>query len=247
VRLSGLLVLLTSRERGSDEEEGVVQMSQGYSLDGYIEVPDRIVAFKEKYPDGSLQGEWELREIGGDTFVVYVARAYRTPDDERPAVGTAWEPYPGKTPYTKDSELMNAETSAWGRAIVALGFLAQGEKVASANEVRARQADESNGSGRVPPSDKQLDLIEKLLKKSGADASDVPNMVSYCGANLTGGRQGSASKLIDRLTQGEGAAETVLGLGQAAEDWARAEPQVPVDTTDMAPAAATTADEQIPF
>jgi hypothetical protein len=222
-------------------------MADGYSLDGYIEVPDRILAFKEKYPDGTLQGDWSLEEVGDATFVVYVARAYRTADDERPAVGMAWEPYPGKTPYTKDSELMNAETSAWGRAIVALGFLAQGEKVASANEVRARQADESNGSGRVPPSDKQLDLIEKLLKKSGADASDVPNMVSYCGANLTGGRQGSASKLIDRLTQGEGAAETVLGLGQAAEDWARAEPQVPVDTTDMAPAAATTADEQIPF
>jgi hypothetical protein len=219
-------------------------MSDGYSLDGYIEVPDRIRAFKEQYPDGSLQGDWELKEIGGDTFVVYVARAYRTADDERPAVGMAWEPYPGKTPYTKDSELMNAETSAWGRAIVALGFLAQGEKVASANEVRARQ---SNGSGseRVAPSDKQLDLIERLVKKHGGDPADVPNMVSYCGANLTGGKQGSASKLIDRLMGAE-AGKTVLDLAQAAAEWSGGQEEIPADRTDLEPAA-TAPDSDAPF
>jgi hypothetical protein len=220
-------------------------MAEGYSLDGYIEVPDRIVAFKEKYPDGTLQGEWELREVGDATFVVYVARAYRTPDDERPAVGTAWEPYPGKTPYTKDSELMNAETSAWGRAIVALGFLAQGEKVASANEVRARQ---SNGgkSERVAPSDKQLDLIERLVKKNGADPSDLANMVGYCGAKLTGGKQGSASKLIDRL-MGDEAGQTVLDLAQAAAEWIGGQEEIPADRTGLEPAATAASDDDIAF
>jgi hypothetical protein len=219
-------------------------MADGYSLDGYIEVPDRILAFKEKYPDGTLQGDWSLEEVGDATFVVYVARAYRTADDERPAVGMAWEPYPGKTPYTKDSELMNAETSAWGRAIVALGFLAQGEKVASANEVRARQ---SNGSGseRVAPSDKQLDLIERLVKKHGGDPADVPNMVSYCGANLTGGKQGSASKLIDRLMGAE-AGKTVLDLAQAAAEWSGGQEEIPADRTDLEPAA-TAPDSDAPF
>src|SRR5205823_6134471 len=52
--------------------------------------------------------------------------------------GIAWEPFPGPTPFTKDSELMNAETSAWGRAIVAVGIVAKGEKVASRSEVAAR-------------------------------------------------------------------------------------------------------------
>jgi hypothetical protein len=203
-------------------------MADGYSLDGYIEVPDRILAFKEKYPDGTLQGDWSLEEVGDATFVVYVARA----------------PYPGKTPYTKDSELMNAETSAWGRAIVALGFLAQGEKVASANEVRARQ---SNGSGseRVAPSDKQLDLIERLVKKHGGDPADVPNMVSYCGANLTGGKQGSASKLIDRLMGAE-AGKTVLDLAQAAAEWSGGQEEIPADRTDLEPAA-TAPDSDAPF
>jgi hypothetical protein len=198
-------------------------MADGYSLDGYIEVPDRILAFKEKYPDGTLQGDWSLEEVGDATFVVYVARAYRTADDERPAVGMAWE---------------------WGRAIVALGFLAQGEKVASANEVRARQ---SNGSGseRVAPSDKQLDLIERLVKKHGGDPADVPNMVSYCGANLTGGKQGSASKLIDRLMGAE-AGKTVLDLAQAAAEWSGGQEEIPADRTDLEPAA-TAPDSDAPF
>ncbi len=112
-------------------------------LSDYQEVPDRIRAFFEQYPEGSLQRkEWHLEQVGEQTFVVYTALAYRTPDDKRPAHGTAWEPMPGTTPYTRNSELMNAETSAWGRALVALGFAAK--KIASAEEVRNRSA-ESNG------------------------------------------------------------------------------------------------------
>jgi hypothetical protein len=49
----------------------------------------------------------------------------------------AWEVIPGKTPYTKDSEVQNAETSAWGRAIVAVGA-ATAKKIASREEVRNR-------------------------------------------------------------------------------------------------------------
>lgn len=105
------------------------------SLEDYIEVPERIQRFYDKYPDGSLQGDWSVEEIGGQTLIVYTAHAYRSPEDPRPGLGTASEPFPGKTPYTKGSELMNAETSAWGRAIVSLGFLAKDEKVASKEEV----------------------------------------------------------------------------------------------------------------
>lgn len=106
------------------------------ALEDYIEVPERIQRFYDKYPDGSLQGTWEVAVIGDDTLIVYKAFAYRSATDTTPGIGTASEPYPGKTPYTKGSELMNAETSAWGRAIVALGFLAKDEKVASAEEVK---------------------------------------------------------------------------------------------------------------
>lgn len=106
----------------------------------YVDVAERIRGFKAEYPDGSLQSLEgpKLMLVGDKTFIVYCAAAYRTPDDQRPGVGWAWEPVPGPTPFTRDSELMNAETSAWGRAIVALGF--DTKKIASSEEVRNRQA-----------------------------------------------------------------------------------------------------------
>lgn len=106
--------------------------------DDYVDVAERIREFKERFPEGSLQSVRapELVTAGEKTFVVYAAAAYRTPDDPRPGIGWAWEPVPGPTPFTRDSELMNAETSAWGRAIVALGF--ETKKIASAEEVRNR-------------------------------------------------------------------------------------------------------------
>lgn len=86
----------------------------------YIDVAERIRTFRELYPTGSLQQvDIKFIDFAGQSWVVFTAAAYRSPDDVRPGIGTAWEPVPGKTPYTKDSEVMVAETSAWGRAIVA--------------------------------------------------------------------------------------------------------------------------------
>jgi hypothetical protein len=108
----------------------------------YVDVATRIRDFKKDWPEGSLQQvKVEFHTIGEQTFILYVAACYRTPDDERPGIGSAWEPVPGKTPYTKDSELMVAETSAWGRAIVAAtgAETKNNGKIASADEVNARQ------------------------------------------------------------------------------------------------------------
>lgn len=115
-------------------------------LSDYVDVPQRIAEFRGKYPNGSLQPAdpaipYRIERIGDKTFVVVVAAAYRTPDDPRPGIGMAYEQFPGRTPYTKDSELQNAETSAWGRAIVAALAADTKRSVASAEEVRNRQAD----------------------------------------------------------------------------------------------------------
>lgn len=114
-----------------------------FDLSGYVDVAERIRIFKEKYPNGSLQPAniekpYDVVAVGERLFVVYVAAAYRQPDDQRPGIGVAWECFPGRTTFTKDSELMNAETSAWGRAIIA-ALAADTQKIASADEVRNRQ------------------------------------------------------------------------------------------------------------
>jgi hypothetical protein len=61
-------------------------------------------------------------------------------------------PIPGKTPYTKDSEVENAETSAWGRAIAALGFEVH-NSIASAEEVAMKAGDPTSAvAGRASSS-----------------------------------------------------------------------------------------------
>ena len=120
---------------------------------GYVEVSERLQEFRDKYPEGSLQAE--IVQMS-DSQVVVKAYAFRTPDDERPGTGLASEPIPGKTNFTRDSELMNAETSAWGRALIAVGAADAKRGIASANEVRNRQGSEG-GAGPdpkdAPPSD----------------------------------------------------------------------------------------------
>lgn len=108
----------------------------------YVDVATRIRDFKEQYPTGSLQQvRLEFHTIGEQQFVLYVAACFRTPDDQRPGIGSAWEPIPGKTPYSKDSEIMIVETSAWGRAIVAAtgAETKLGGGIASKDEIKARQ------------------------------------------------------------------------------------------------------------
>jgi hypothetical protein len=112
----------------------------GFAED-YIPVNERIALFIATYPNGSLRPLWPdepYRVLGeGETkWLVYGACAFRTPDDQAPGVGLAWEPVPGRTPYTRGSELMVAETSAWGRALAAIG-IATNKSIASAEEVRS--------------------------------------------------------------------------------------------------------------
>jgi hypothetical protein len=129
------------------------------SLDDYVDVAQRIADFRALYPDGSLQPAdpakpWEQAIVSGvtkngepftATMIVYTAAAYRTPEDIRPGIGIAWEVFPGRTPYTLGSELMNAETSAWGRAIVAVLASDSKRGVASRQEVEARRAEREDG------------------------------------------------------------------------------------------------------
>jgi len=124
-------------------------------MDGYIDVAERIRKFKEQYPNGCLRPynpeiPFVLMEIGGREFIVYTAACFRTPDDPMPAVAVAAEPSIGKTNFTKDSEVMNAETSAWGRAIVAC-LAADTQKIASADEVRNRQQESTKPVSNVLP------------------------------------------------------------------------------------------------
>lgn len=111
-------------------------------LDGYVDVPTRLRLALVKYPDLRVtELPHQIIELGDKTFLVCSVAVYQTPDDTRPVTGSAWEPLPGKTPYTRDSEWMVGHTSALGRALGYLGFGID-RAIASANEVEARQTDD---------------------------------------------------------------------------------------------------------
>lgn len=105
----------------------------------YNDVAARMKELAELHPEASLQTvSIEFREVGAQTLVIYTAACYRHPEDPRPGIAMASEPYPGKTNFTRDSEVMNAETSAWGRAILAACPQITSKKIASVEEVQNR-------------------------------------------------------------------------------------------------------------
>jgi len=156
------------------------------NMNDYVDVAERIAQLKEVYPESSLQPynpnkPYEILQVEGKTYVVYTAACYRDPHDVRPGVAVAWEQIPGKG-MTAGSEIMIAETSAWGRAIVAALKLAT-KRVASKQEVVAAQARQT---WAVTPTDK---LDQDLLSRP---VEPKPEKVIY-------GSPGSKSALMERI------------------------------------------------
>jgi len=93
-----------------------------FDMSNYIDVKSKIQMFIKAYPTGSLQFEFKGICDHNPDMIWGIAYAYRTPDDQRPGIGTAQELAIGKTSYTRGSELQNLESSCWGRAISALSI-----------------------------------------------------------------------------------------------------------------------------
>jgi hypothetical protein len=171
-----------------------------FKLDGYVTVNDRLRLALERHPDLRVtESQPRIVEIGNATFIEVAVTVFRGPDDTLPVTAHAWEPIPGKTPYTRDSEMMNASTSALGRALGMMGIGTTGS-ISSADEVIARQYDTaaadhpSNGrkaigeaarrpleavkddSGiktpgkRSTPTEKMANFLKGLERKTGLEA-----------------------------------------------------------------------------
>lgn len=169
----------------------------------YIDVAARIVEFRTKHPNGSLQqASLEFKEVAGKWWVIYTAAAYRAPDDERPGIGTAWEPVPGKTNFTRDSELQNAETAAWGRAIVAALAADTKRGIASSEEVRNRRADQ-DAPEDVPVAPPDPLVEARIAVKDAWEVNHGSFVAAAVEANFTEWTQGEVfmDATADRLYQ----------------------------------------------
>ena len=134
-------------------------------LKDYVDVKERIRLFYEKHPDGRLvTGEVTLTtEPDGVPRVMVQAFAYRDPKDGHPGVGHSWLGIPGTTNFTRGSEIENVETSAWGRAIGALG-IGIDKAIATANEI-------ANKEGQTPAALNKVERERLASKVTNGDGS----------------------------------------------------------------------------
>ena len=162
-----------------------------FNIDNYVDVPTRLVEALNKYPNLRIQ-ETAAEVVtmpDGSTFYRCTVTVWRDETDPIPAIATAAEPYPGKTPYTKNSEFMVGMTSALGRALGYMGF-GVNKSIASKNEVLARQTPDQPARNEQPAreahpsrlaSNKQIYYIKALAKGVGFDE---PALHDYIAATL---------------------------------------------------------------
>jgi hypothetical protein len=114
------------------------------SLDNYVDVATRLRFAFEKYPDLRIQET--AREViempDKSCFIRCTVTVWRDATDPLPVVATACELYPGRTPYTKNSENEVGFTSALGRCLAYAGFSGN-NAIASRDEVQAAQSRQS--------------------------------------------------------------------------------------------------------
>ena len=107
-----------------------------FDMSEYVDVRHRLELALLDHPDLRIvEDPPVIITILERTYIQCAVTVFRTHDDPTPTHAYCWEVFPGRTPFTKDSEQPNGATSALGRA---LGYMGFGIKsgLASADEVR---------------------------------------------------------------------------------------------------------------
>ena len=159
------------------------------NLGDYVDVPTRFRLALDKWPEMRVVEEpAKIVTIGDRTFISVTMTVYRDPSDPLPCVATCWEPFPGTTPYVRNSEMMNASTSCLGRV---LGMMIPFGKMASFEEVQNRQNDtpaaptvspsrgtqirhDGTKAARVDPNEKPWPVSKTQLQNLAAIGYDGP-------------------------------------------------------------------------
>lgn len=155
-----------------------------YDLSDYVDVKTRLTQALAKYPDLRITEHRPVHvQVGDQLFIECAVTVARDPDDPVPVTAYMYEPFPGRTPYTKLSEQANGATSALGRALGYMGF-GISTSLASANEVRNRQEqpsrveqlDERRAVKAAAPgkaTQGQITLLETMAAERGIDIGDT--------------------------------------------------------------------------
>jgi hypothetical protein len=110
-----------------------------FDLSEYVDVKTRLKQALKVFPQLRIvEHRPEITQVGDQLFIECSVTVSRDPDDPIPVTAYIFEPYPGRTTFTKLSEQANGATSALGRALGYMGFGID-KSIASSNEVLGRQ------------------------------------------------------------------------------------------------------------
>ena len=120
-----------------------------FDLSEYVDVKTRLKQALKVFPQLRIvEHRPEITQVGDQLFIECSVTVSRDPDDPIPVTAYMFEPYPGRTTFTKLSEQANGATSALGRALGYMGFGID-KSIASSNEVLGRQQGAENDRNTV--------------------------------------------------------------------------------------------------
>lgn len=171
-------------------------------LAGYVDVAARLRLALACHPQLRVtESAPIIRNLGERVYIELAVTVHRDPEDTHPVTAHAWEPWPGRTPFTRDSEMMNAATSALGRA---LGYMGYGidRSIATVDEITNRQdtpaeapqrpieaaVSRDPGPDGPPPTERQLKTIHAMCRERGVPFDEFHPVTAD-----------DASQLIERL------------------------------------------------
>lgn len=156
----------------------------------YAEVPERVKAFRKLHPNGSITSEI----ISINNGVVIMKATVADENGQILGTGHAYE-IEGSSFINKTSYIENCETSAWGRALSACGFVG-GASMAGAEEVQNAIL----GQEKITEEEKKLLLgyieekgvsLKKLLTKFNLKRIEDMSKVEYV----------KATRMINEVTK----------------------------------------------
>ena len=122
-----------------------------FDLSEYVDVKHRLNLALHKHPDLRIvEDAPELITIGERVYIQCAVTVFRSADDLLPGRAYCWEVWPGRTPFTKESEQQNGATSALGRCLGYMGFGID-TGLASSNEVRTAQGNNHPSTQPMQP------------------------------------------------------------------------------------------------
>jgi hypothetical protein len=184
-----------------------------FDLSDYVPVSERVQRFYLAHPDGRIISSVpEIRTIGDRIFIEVSVSVYRSSDDPMPCVASAWEPFPGRSTFVKDSEMMNAETSAIGRAIAASG-IGVSRSLASRDEVRNRQDEQKPSRAPQKPAGapQRRSPAEDASREPVASEEEISDLVSRIAALPDTKRKETKDEFMKRFGKPADLAQSKIG------------------------------------